>query len=148
VFVAVAGASLFLGALVLPGLATRLARLRTRLGPPAPDGARVGAVQVFSEAARRLANAKDPRAVIVLLYSQLMARLEPRVVIPTHRTPEEIRSAHLIPLGVRAEVAEHLTRLFEEACYSSHPMGAEALKLARESVQIAEYDLRAARAIG
>jgi len=77
-----------------------------------------------------------------------MARLEPKEGIGTYQTPEEIRQAHLIPLGVRPEAAEHLTRLFEEACYSSHSMNAEALQVARESIRVAEYDLRAAHAIG
>jgi len=148
IFVAVAGLSLVVGALIVPRLAARSIMHRR---PPSSDAggrARASAARAFSDAARKLANTSDARGVILNLYTQLMARLEPRVDIPTSRTPEEIRQAHLIPLGVRAEAAAHLTRLFEEACYSSHPIDGAAAARARESVQLAEYDLRAAHAIG
>lgn len=150
VYAAAVGGLLFIGALVVPELSSRWAhrRLPPDAPPPrSPVGA--AAAQVFSEAAKNLAaNPSDPRGVIVQLYQQLIRRLEPRVDIPTSRTPEEIRSVHLIPLGVRAEVAGHLTRLFEEACYSSHPLGSDSVRVAQTSLRIAEYDLRAAHAIG
>ncbi|MGP8073962.1 MAG: DUF4129 domain-containing protein [Thermoplasmata archaeon] len=148
VFVVAAGLSLVLGAIALPRLLSRSVRGR---GIPASDSsseARAAARRSFLEAASSLATSTDPRAVILGLYAQLMARLEPKEGIGTYQTPEEIRQAHLIPLGVRPEAAEHLTRLFEEACYSSHSMNAEALQVARESIRVAEYDLRAAHAIG
>ncbi|MGP8077254.1 MAG: DUF4129 domain-containing protein [Thermoplasmata archaeon] len=149
VYAAAMGASVLLVAIVLPELASRWANRRRPSDVPSQPPVRIGAAQVFAEAAKRLARpASDPRGVILELYSQLLARLEPRFEIPLYRTPEEIRSVHLVPLGVRAEVAHHLTRLFEEACYSSHPLGEEAVRLAQSSVQIAEYDLRAAHAIG
>ncbi|HTP56511.1 MAG TPA: DUF4129 domain-containing protein [Thermoplasmata archaeon] len=148
IFAAVAGLSLVIGALIVPRLAAR-SILHRRPPPSEPSRqARANAARAFSDAARRLASTSDARGVILNLYTQLMARLEPRVEIPTSRTPEEIRQSHLIPLGVRAEAAAHLTRLFEEACYSSHPIDGAAAARARESVQLAEYDLRAAHAIG
>ncbi|HTP53839.1 MAG TPA: DUF4129 domain-containing protein [Thermoplasmata archaeon] len=146
-FAAVAGLSLLIGALVIPQLAARGARRRNSATLTLRQ-ARSRAAKAFSRAASSLAGSTDPRGVIVELYSQLLARLEPRNEIPSSRTPEEIRSAHLLPLGVRTEAATHLTRLFEEACYSSHALSADEVRVARESIQIAEYDLRAAHAIG
>jgi hypothetical protein len=148
VFVVAAGLSLVLGAIALPRLLSRSARGRGVPVMTASIEARAAARRSFLEAASSLATSTDPRAVILGLYAQLMARLEPKEGIATNQTPEEIRQAHLIPLGVRPEAAEHLTRLFEEACYSSHSMNAESLRVARESIRVAEYDLRAAHAIG
>ena len=148
VFVVAAGLSLVLGAIALPRLLSRSARSRGIPASASSTEARAAARRSFLEAASSLATSTDPRAVILGLYAQLMARLEPKEGIGTYQTPEEIRRAHLIPLGVRPEAAEHLTRLFEEACYSSHSMNAEALQVARESIRVAEYDLRAAHAIG
>jgi hypothetical protein len=145
-FVAVAGLSLLVGALVIPQLATRSAR-RRKSAPLTLSQARSRAAKAFSRAASSLAGSTDPRGVILELYSQLLARLEPRNEIPSSRTPEEIRSAHLLPLGVRTEAATHLTRLFEEACYSSHALSVDEVRVARESIQLAEYDLRASHAI-
>ncbi len=148
VFVVAAGLSLVLGAIALPRLLSRSARGRGTPVAAFSADARAAARRSFLEAASSLATSTDPRSVILGLYAQLMARLEPKEGIATNQTPEEIRQAHLIPLGVRPEAAEHLTRLFEEACYSSHSMNAESLRVARESIRVAEYDLRAAHAIG
>ena len=145
-FAAVAGLSLLVGALVIPQLAARSSRRRPGV-PLSTAEARRRAAKAFSRAASGLANSTEPRGVIVDLYSQLLARLEPRNDIPSSRTPEEIRSAHLLPLGVRTEAADHLTRLFEEACYSSHSLSADEVRIARESIHLAEYDLRASHAI-
>jgi hypothetical protein len=151
VYAAAVGGLLFVGALVVPELSSRWGHRRGPPDPPAPPspiGAGAAAARVFAEARKSLADASEPRGVIVNLYAQLMGRLEPRFEIPNSRTPDEIRRAHLIPLGVRAEVAGHLTRVFEEACYSSHPLGADSVRLAQASIAIAEFDLRAAHAIG
>jgi len=148
VFVAVIGAALVVVTIVVPGLATHRIRMRGSAPAPASQAARIEVSRVFREAASNLTNATDPRSVIVQLYARLMARLEPAVEIASSRTPEEIRRVHLIPLGVRPRAAERLTRLFEEACYSSHSMGVDTLEVARESIQVAEYDLRASRAFG
>lgn len=151
VYVAGVALLLLLGAMIVPQLASRWAQRRNH-APPLPAAASpvaaAAAAQVLSDAAKRLDSPTDPRVVIVDLYNQLLNRLEPRVNIPTHRTPDEIRTAHLIPLGVRPEPAGQLTRLFEEACYSSHPLGADAASLARASIQAAERDLRAVHALG
>jgi len=56
-------------------------------------------------------------------------------------TPEEIRSLHLVRLGISREASESLTRLFEEARYSTHPLGPEAAERATEVIRSAEADL-------
>ena len=111
VYVAAAGGSIVLGAIVLPVVSARLAR-RVPRPAPALEDARASAARAFADAARRLQGATDAQAVIVQLYSELMARLESHVQIALYQTPEEIRQFHLVPLGVRVEVAEQLTRLF------------------------------------
>lgn len=84
---------------------------------------------------------KDPRAVILALYAAILARLEPMVGAVDTSTPEEIRAGHLVRLGVRPAAARTLTRLFEEARYSPHPMGPAEGRRAREAVGDALDDL-------
>ncbi len=142
-------AAILLGIFLVPRLLSHWAIARARAAQAAtPSGVRLQAARVLSQAAAELPKSTDPRSVIIQLYHQLLQRLEPRFLIPSHRTPEEIRSAHLVPLGVHPEAAGVLTRTFEEACYSSHPIGPEAIERARRSILIAEHDLRAGRAIG
>ena len=85
--------------------------------------------------------ASDPRTVIVRLYGTLLARLEPMVGSVDARTPEEIRAQHLARLGIRRDAATRLTRLFEEARYSSHPLGPETVVEARAAIREALEDL-------
>ncbi|HTT73710.1 MAG TPA: DUF4129 domain-containing protein [Thermoplasmata archaeon] len=112
-------------------------------------GARRGAAEAeaaLRTAAQDLAEGADPRTVIVVLYGQLLRRIGPVVGDVAAATPEEIRRRHLTRLGIRPEIAEALTRLFEEARYSTHPMGADAAAHARTVVAAAMDDL-AGRAV-
>jgi hypothetical protein len=79
--------------------------------------------------------------VVIRLYATLLARVGPIVGGLDEQTPEEIRSFHLVQLGIRTPAATTLTRLFEEARYSSHPLGPEAAVLARQAIQEAREDL-------
>lgn len=83
----------------------------------------------------------DPRLVILALYQQLLLHLQPMVGSMETSTAEEIRTNHLVRLGVRADAARTLTRAFEEARYSDHPMGVEDGLRAREAVEQALADL-------
>ena len=47
-------------------------------------------------------------------------------------------------LGIRPEVATELTRLFEEARYSTHPLGPESADRAAEAMRRATADLERA----
>jgi hypothetical protein len=93
------------------------------------------------QAARALGSGEDPRATILALYAQLLARIEPLVKDLERETPEEIRLHHLTRLGIRPGAAEDLTRVFEEARYSSHPLGTEAVDRASAAIRAAEADL-------
>lgn len=97
--------------------------------------------EVLAQASIDLRRGGDPRAVILALYASLLERLRPMVVGLDSSTPEEIRVAHLERLGVRPTAARTLTRLFEEARYSSHSMAAEAGERAQEALQAAIDDL-------
>ena len=115
--------------------ANRLARARP--AAPVPEGVRTA----LSRASWELDAGADPRAVILALYAELLACLEPMVGDVGTRTPEEIRVEHLLPLRVRPAAAATLTRLFEEARYSVHPLGPDAGTRARDAVRAALDDL-------
>jgi len=95
----------------------------------------------LGQAAQELAAGSDPRSVILRLYGQLLRRVGPIAGDIDRSTPEEIRSLHLIRLGIRPEAAEALTRLFEEARYSTHALGPEAAGRASQAIADADRDL-------
>jgi hypothetical protein len=83
----------------------------------------------------------DPREVIIRLYGTLLSWVAPMVGSVDVDTPEEIRLTHLVALGIHPSPAATLTRLFEEARYSTHPMASDAAARAREAIAIAREDL-------
>ncbi|MFY9717321.1 MAG: hypothetical protein WAK40_05235 [Thermoplasmata archaeon] len=112
---------------------------RGSLGDPVSSRSQVGAA--LAQAAADLDAGSDPRAVIERLYAQFLARVVQVAGDVSGRTPEEIRAEQLLPLGVRPVAAEQLTRLFEEARYSTHTMGPEAAVRVRVAVVAAASDL-------
>ncbi len=74
------------------------------------------------DASRALESGGDPRSIVIRLYSTILVRIGPSVGDVDRATPEEIRAIHLVRLGIRPSAAEMLTRSFEEARYSSHPI--------------------------
>ena len=107
--------------------------------PPPPSLAAVkGALE---QAELELARGSDARTVILALYGAVLERLTTMVGSVDVETPEEIRSNHLLRLGIRARAAEELTRLFEEARYSSHPLDDTVAETARRAVRAALEDL-------
>lgn len=103
--------------------------------------ASTGMREVLSRAAAGLDVGEDPRVVILALYAAMLQQLQPMVDNIGTSTPEEIRVAHLVRLGVRPEAARTLTRLFEEARYSTHPMGPAEGARAQEAVRATLDDL-------
>jgi hypothetical protein len=95
----------------------------------------------LARAVQALDQGGDPRTVIVRLYGDLLERLSPIVSGIDPETPEEIRGQHLVRLGIHPEAATVLTRLFEEARYSTHALGPEAAEQVREAVEVALADL-------
>ena len=141
-FVGIAVLLLVVGAVAIP-------RAWAFVAEREPDGPRrratpaeVAAVRTaLATAAESLDQGHDPREVIIALYARLLARVGPIVGGVDVDTPEEIRMLHLVRLGIRDTAAETLTRLFEEARYSSHPMGPEAAERAWGAIGDARDDL-------
>lgn len=98
-------------------------------------------------AARALAEpSSDPRGVLIALYGQLLSQIEPEATDLETSTPREIRTRHLVRLGVQPRTAEAITQLFERARYSSHPIGPEEVARARTVLDDALHDLDRSRA--
>jgi hypothetical protein len=95
----------------------------------------------LQKAVADLEGSLDPRTVILALYATLLARIEPLTTAIEQSTPEEIRFRHLTRLGIRPGAAVELTRAFEEARYSSHPLGPDQVGRARNAIRAAETDL-------
>lgn len=143
----VIGILVVVGVVVLPRVGgfledRRLARKAPRVVAPTADEVR----QVLESAAGELTTGRDARAVIIRLYGELLSYLTPLVGSVDPSTPEEIRTLHLERLGIRPGAAVRLTRLFEEARYSSHPLSEETLEEAQDAIGTALSDL--ARAPG
>lgn len=113
----------------------RVARRRSSDTVPA------GLTGALSRASNDLDLGGDPRTVILSLYAAMLRELQPMVADLGVSTPEEIRTNHLLRLGVRPEAARTLTRLFEEARYSPHPMGAAESARAKVAVRETIEDL-------
>jgi hypothetical protein len=87
----------------------------------------------------------DPRALIVALYARLLGAVG-RGVGPTDTlTAREVERVCVEVLGVRAPTARELTVLFEEARYSTRPMGRASAERARQALADALADLRRPR---
>jgi len=137
-FAAVAVIAAVAVAVVFPRVRSYLAERRE--GAPPPDATEATRA-ALGHAAGRLAAGTDPREVVRELYARLLDRIEPLAGDIDPSTPDEIRTGPLRRLGIRADAAESLTRLFEEARYSTHPMGPEAAERATRAIRRAEADL-------
>jgi Domain of unknown function (DUF4129) len=93
-----------------------------------------------------LADDADPRTAIIKCY-QRFERVASRARVPRApwQTPEEFMRATLARLALPPDAVERLTRLFELARFSHHPLDAQERDLAREALEtirafIAERD--------
>jgi hypothetical protein len=139
--VAIAVVGLVVVALVVPALAGRVGRSGLPRSADGPPTRRADARAALTDAAARLNGATDPRTVIIELYLRLLGHVAPLAGDLDPQTAEEIRELYLLPLGVRRDAADQLTRLFEEARYSTHAMGPEASRRALDAIRAAEADL-------
>lgn len=142
-FVVLAFVVLILVVVAVPQTRRYLAERQDRLAPktgsaPEPPGVRAALTRASAE----LDLGADPRLVVLALYSEMLMHLQPMVGSVETITPEEIRTVHLVRLGVRPEAAKTLTRLFEEARYSTHPMGPKESLRAQEAVRATLDDLK------
>jgi hypothetical protein len=125
-----------------PPIAERIQEMREERSRSTKDRLRAEEARAaLAAAGRSLEEGSDPRQVIEILYARLLARVAPMVGSVATATPEEIRVGHLRSLGIREAPASALTRLFEEARYSTHPMSAEAAERARDAIRSASEDL-------
>ncbi len=132
------------GVVAVPGVLSALIDRRPKGPGGGGDAAREvrnAAQQALAEASQALSAGADPRATIVRLYQRLIATLVPKVAQLDQLTAEEIRTVVLAGLRVRPDAAEALTRLFEEARYSTHPMGADAADRCRQALTLVVADL-------
>ncbi len=141
-FAVVAVVVVFAAAVALPAARTALYTRRSERSQRRSEAATIDRVRgALQGAVRQLDLGEDPREVIVRLYGQFLGRLSPVLGWVDAETPEEIRARHLLGLGIRPSAAETLTRLFEEARYSSHPLGPDHLAQARAAIEAALEDL-------
>jgi hypothetical protein len=75
---------------------------------------------------------EDPRRLLIAVYGRLLARVGPRVGEIAPMTAREIEAGVVARLNVSSVTAHDLTALFEEARYSSHPIGPTELTRARD----------------
>lgn len=120
-------------------LGERRSEANSRRRPGPEDAAKVRAALTLASAKLDLGG--DPRFVILGLYYDMLLHLRPLVGSVETSTPEEIRATHLARLGVRPEAAHTLTRLFEEARYSTHPMGPLERDRAKDAVRATLDDM-------
>ena len=115
--------SAMVGVLAIPGVLGRLVDTRAQR-PVAPIGFTDPAAfrAALHEATAALESGETPRDSIVRLYARLVGRVEPSPNGLTSSTAEEIQRTRLAQLHVPPAHAETLTRIFEEACYSAHPI--------------------------
>lgn len=143
-FLALAVVTVLVAAVAMPSLSEWYADRRLRGSGPRrrePDHSAAEVRKALARATQDLERGDDPRAVIERLYADLLDRLGRLVTEIDPATPEEIRGQHLVRLGIRPEVALDLTRLFEEARYSSHPIGPAAATRASSAIREAISDL-------
>jgi hypothetical protein len=136
----VVAVSAVVAALALPGVLGRLLDRPSRRGV-AVGTARSQVRSALADAGAAIDRGEDPRETVVRLYVRLLVELEPRVGDVAALTPDEIRRQALAGLGVSAPAAEALTRLFEEARYSTHPIGPSEAGRFREAIRRVESDL-------
>ncbi|HTW77507.1 MAG TPA: DUF4129 domain-containing protein [Thermoplasmata archaeon] len=139
------GLSAVVAVLALPGIIERIVDRRPRSYASLVDlGGPPGAAEVRSalrEAALAIEAGETPRESIVRLYGRLVGWVSPHPNDLTAATAQEIQRTRLRELRVAPARSEALTRLFEEACYSDHPIGGPDATRFVETMRAVERDL-------
>lgn len=144
-----AGLSAVVAVLALPGM---IGRLLDRRRPQGTGGLAVVATPAqarwaFREARLSIEAGESPREAIVRLYGRLIGRVAPEGEDLAASTAQEIQHNRLQALRVPVERSEELTRIFEEACYSSHPISRPEADRFVEAMRAFEHDLFVAGAV-
>ncbi|MCI4322849.1 MAG: DUF4129 domain-containing protein [Thermoplasmata archaeon] len=132
-------AALVVALLVLPKLAPPQA-------PETEESTEAPAKRALEEAIDSLdREGSDPRLAIRAAYARLLLRAQNRLPPLDPATPREIEELLVHRLRVAPSVAGELTALFEEARYSTHPLGPETVERARRLLgqALAEMEPRA-----
>jgi len=141
IFVVVAVIALAAIGLGVPAARSISQRRGVRAAFAVDERHRAAATAAFGQALDDLAGGADPRLVVERLYVQLIARLPRPAGDVDPLTPEEIRVESLLPLGIRPAAANEITRIFEEARYSSHPINAAQAARVKAAFGLAWADL-------
>ena len=139
-FLGIAGLVACVVALAFPGVISRLVDRRPPRARPAPL-ARSRVELALEDAGAAIDRGEDPREAVVRLYNRLLAEIAPRVGDVAPLTADEIRLHALAGLGVEAAASETLTRLFEEARYSTHPIGPSDAGRFRDAIRQVQNDI-------
>ena len=139
--------SVVIGVLAIPGVLSRLVDRRThRPAPPSVTAVPEGIVSAIQDARLAIESGERPRDAIVRLYGRLLGRVAPSVEELATSTAEEIRQTRFAALPVPAVRSEVITRLFEEARYSTHPIDQPVADRFVETLREVERDLAVAGA--
>jgi hypothetical protein len=136
-----------IGVLAIPGVLSRLVDRRVhRPAPPIVATVPEGAASAFRDARLAIESGEPPRETIVRLYGRILGRVAPTVEELATSTAEEIRRTQFAALPVPATRSELITRLFEEARYSTHPIDQPVADRFVETLREVERDLAVAGA--
>lgn len=106
----------------------------------APDGAPPRRVSLDGSVLT-IKDGETPRESIVRLYGHLLDRVEEAPERLSASTAEEIQQTRLQELQVPTQSASDLTHIFEEACYSEHPIASTDADRFVATVQAIAHDL-------
>jgi hypothetical protein len=111
--------------------------------PASPSSDAVALRKELEDSLRKLTEdpEADPREVIRALYHRLLLALRPRFGPLSEYTAREVERVIVAAFGVREEHAHQLTRLFEEARYSQHPVGRGDAAVARRALSEVLVDI-------
>ncbi len=118
---------------------------RTRRSRAAPAADPTAVRTALVDAGRAIDRGEDPRETIVRLYVRLLGLLESTAGDVSFMTAGEIRTRVLERMGVRSTSARELTTLFEDARYSSHPLGPSDARRCGDTIAAVERDLAGSR---
>jgi hypothetical protein len=134
------GLSAVVGVLAIPGVLSRLLDRRRR-SSALGTAERAEVRAVFRDARLAIERGESPRDAIVRLYGRLIGRIVPVSSDLAASTAREIQRTRLAQLHVLPERSEAITLMFEEACYSAHPIGPASVDRFVETLRSVDLDL-------
>jgi hypothetical protein len=133
-------AYIILGLVALAAIRLLGPALRARGIPPSQVVPATQAVRRSLESALASLQSSEPedaRQIIIGLYARLLETVGPYLANLSTATPREIEQVVTHEFGIPNAPAADLTRLFEEARYSTHPFTDEQVARARRALEAA-----------